>query len=189
MRQLPGRYITMQRIRKSLPGRLSPTTMTALMLLSLLSVSILAAENIVDNPDKLTFEELDYRPTRAERFFDSSFSAGSTAYIAENHEIPTFDLTVIVGTGSHLCTGGEGRTLTDMTGYLMRNGGFEGMTAHELDERVEFLAGEISVSIGTSRGTAKLFCLAKDIDEGMELLKGVLRYPAFDQEGARPLSF
>jgi predicted Zn-dependent peptidase len=77
----------------------------------------------------------------------------------------------------------EGKAgLANMTGYLMRNGGFKGMAARELDERIAFLAGEISVSISTSQGTASLFCLAKDIDEGLELLRGVLRFPTFDQE-------
>jgi predicted Zn-dependent peptidase len=69
-----------------------------------------------------------------------------------------------------------------MTGYLLRNGGAEGMTVKELDERLAHLAGEISVDIDGSRGTASLFCLSKDIDEGLELLKKVLRYPVFDSE-------
>jgi predicted Zn-dependent peptidase len=71
--------------------------------------------------------------------------------------------------------------VADMTAYLMRNGGIEGMTAQQLDERIAFLAGEITVGIGTSSGSASLFCLAKDIDEGMKLLHGVLRRPVFDQ--------
>ena len=72
--------------------------------------------------------------------------------------------------------------LAGMTGYVMRNGGVEGMSAKDLDERLAYLAGEISVNIRGSRGQASLFCLSKDIDEGLDLLKKVLRTPAFDQE-------
>jgi len=50
--------------------------------------------------------------------------------------------------------------------------GVEGMTAdQELDERLAYLAGEINVGIGAPRATASLFCLSKDIDEGLFVLK------------------
>ena len=78
--------------------------------------------------------------------------------------------------------------LADMTAHLMRNGGVEGMTAAEFDERLALLAGEISVRIDESRGTVSLFCLSKDTDEALALLKKMLRTPAFDAEGARSLS-
>ncbi len=139
-----------------------------------------AEGQIVDHPDKLTFEDLEYKPPRAEDF-RHRLKCGATAYVVENHEVPTFDLTVIVRTGS-IYEPAEKAGLADMTGYLMRNGGIEGMTASELDERLAFLAGEIAVNIDASGGTASLFCLAKDIDEGLDLLKGVLRDPVFDQK-------
>ena len=108
-------------------------------------------------------------------------NCGAIAYIAENPEVPTFDLTILVRTGSFY-EPVEKAGLADMTGDLMRNGGVEGMTGKEFNERLAYLAGEISVNIGGSRGTASLFCLSKDIDEGLELLKKVLRTPTFDQE-------
>jgi zinc protease len=69
-----------------------------------------------------------------------------------------------------------------MTGYLIRNGGVLGMTTKQLDERLAYIAGEISVNLGDSRGRANLFCLSKDVDEGLGLLKKILRTPVFDQE-------
>ena len=146
----------------------------------LVSHSVVPAQEIVDHPDKLKFKELKYQPPKPE---DSrhTLKCGATAYIAENPEIPTFELTVLVRTGS-MYEPVEKAGLADMAGHLMRNGGVQGMTAKELDERLAYLAGEISVNIGESQGNASLFCLAKDIDEGLELLKSVLRTPVFDQE-------
>ena len=61
--------------------------------------STLSAGEIVDHPDKLKFEELDYDPPRPEAY-RHTLESGVTAYIAENRELPTFELTVLVRTGS-----------------------------------------------------------------------------------------
>ncbi len=167
-------------ISGSLPARFLPPAVALFSVVMPVSAPFLTAGEIVDHPDKLRYEELDYRPPKPADF-RYQLECGATAYIAENHEVPTFDLTVIVGTGS-IYEPEDKAGLADMTGFLMRNGGFEGMSTSELDERVAYLAGEISVSIGTSQGTAKLFCLSKDIDEGLNLLKGVLHSPTFDKE-------
>jgi len=146
----------------------------------LVSASVVLADKIVDHPDKLKYKELKYQPPKPDGY-RHTLDCGATAYIAENPEVPTFDLTILVRTGS-MYEPVEKAGLSGMTGYLMRNGGVEGMTAKELDERLAYLAGEISVNIGGSRGSASLFCLSKDIDEGLGLLKKVLRTPVFSQE-------
>lgn len=146
----------------------------------LVSATIVLADDIVDHPDKLKFEELKYQPPKPEDY-RHTLKCGAAAYIVENPEVPTFDLEILVRTGS-MYEPVEKAGLADMTGYLMRNGGVQEMTAKELDERLAYLAGEISIDIGGSRGTASLFCLSKDIDEGLDLLKKVLWTPVFDQE-------
>jgi predicted Zn-dependent peptidase len=142
--------------------------------------SVVLADNIVDHPDNLKFEELKYQPPKPGDY-RHTLTCGASAYVAENPEVPTFDLTIMVRTGS-MYESVEKAGLADMTGYVMRNGGVEGMTAKELDERLAYLAGEVSVNISRSQGTVSLFCLSKDIDEGLSLLKKVLRTPLFDQE-------
>jgi predicted Zn-dependent peptidase len=146
----------------------------------LIFVSIPAADEIADHPDNLQFEELDYKPPRPEDY-RRTLECGARAYVAENPELPTLELTVLVRTGA-VYEPIDKIGLAGMTGYLMRNGGVQGMTARDLDERLAFLAGEISVSIGETQGAATLFCLSKDIAEGLELLKKVLQTPVFDQE-------
>ena len=157
------------------------TLVTILALAALLfSTFVAQADEIVDHPDKLKFKELKYQPPKPDAY-RHTLKCGATVYVAENPEVPTFELTVLIRTGS-MYEPVEKAGLSDMTGYLMRNGGVEGMTAKELDERLALLAAEISVGIGGSRGTASLFCLSKDIDQGLELFKRVLRTPVFEQE-------
>jgi predicted Zn-dependent peptidase len=179
MRKPKGETI-MSRLSLLLFGRsLALVTILALAAL-LVSASVVLAGKIVDHPDKLKFKELKYQSPKPDDY-RHILKCGAAVYLAENPEVPTFDLTILVRTGS-MYEPVEKTGLADLTGYLMRNGGVEGMSVKELDERLAYLAGEISVNIGGSRGTVSLFCLSKDIDEGLELLKKVLRSPVFDSE-------
>lgn len=137
------------------------------------------AQGIVGHPDKLTYPELSYQPPKPGEY-RHTLKCGAAAYVAENREVPTFELTVYVRSGS-IYEPVEKAGLSNLAGYVMRNGGVEGMSASELDERLAYLAGEISVRIDGTQGRASLFCLSKDIDEGLQLLKRVLRSPVFDQ--------
>jgi len=152
-----------------------------LPVLILLAVTLAApAGEIVDHPDKLTFPELTYTPPKPADFHHT-LDCGAVAFIAENHTVPTFDLTILVRTGS-LYEPVEKAGLAAITGHMMRNGGVEGMTAQEMDERLAFLAGSITVNISDDRGRANLFCLVKDMDEGLQMLRKVLMSPVFDQQ-------
>lgn len=158
-----------------------PAALIVVLLLAsivVLSGTIMAGD-IVDHPDKLKFKELNYQPPKPGDF-RHQLKCGATAYVAENPEAPTFDMTILIRTGQ-IYEPVEKAGLAKMTGYLMRNGGVEGMTAQELDERIAYLAGEISIDIDDTRGRVSLFCLSKDIDEGLGLLKKILRQPTFDQ--------
>jgi predicted Zn-dependent peptidase len=157
----------------------APVTILALAALALPTAFVLAGD-IVDHPDKLEFDELDYQPPKP-RDYRHTLNSGVTAYIVENRELPTFELSILIRTGS-IYDPVEKAGLARIAGHLMRNGGTRDMTAQELDERVAFLAGEVSVDMDDTDAAARLFCLSKDIDEGLDLLKKVLLTPVFDQE-------
>ena len=161
-------------------GRLVAFVTILALTAMLVCAAVVQADDIVDHPDKLKFKELKYEPPQPKEY-RHTLKCGATAYIVENPELPTFDLSIIIRTGS-MYEPVEKAGLASMTGYLMRNGGVEGMTVKEIDERLAYLASDISVGIGGSSGDARLFCLSKDIDEGLGLLKKILRYPTFDQE-------
>jgi len=138
------------------------------------------AKAIVDHPEKLTYDKLNYTPPEPADY-RHELKSGATAYVAENHEVPTFQLSIHVGTGT-LYEDVAKAGVAGMTAHLMRNGGVEGMTAAEFDQALALLAGEVSVRIGASKGTVQLFCLAKDADAALVLLKKMLQKPVFDQE-------
>ena len=158
-------------------GRTATALALVLTLMTLPSPG--ATDQIVNHPDKLTYDDLKYQPPKPASY-RTTLKCGAAAYIAENRELPTFELTVFIHSGAMyepLAKAG----LADLTGYLMRNGGVKGMTAKEIDERLAYLAGDISVSVDAATATANLFCLSKDIDEGLDLLAKILRYPVYDQ--------
>ncbi len=158
-----------------------PIALVAIVLTAVMFVCPpVQAGDIVDHPDKLKFKDLNYKPPKA-KDYKHTLKCGATAYVAENKEVPTLQVTVLLRAGS-MYEPVDKAGLADMTGYLMRNGGVEGMTASELDEKIAQLAGEVSVNMSGSRGTARLFCLSKDTDEGLALLKSVLRTPVFDEK-------
>lgn len=161
-------------------SRLVPLVMVLALAAVLVSASVAQADKIVNHPDKLKFKELKYQPPKPDGY-QHTLKCGATAYVAENPEVPTFEMRVLVRTGS-MYEPLEKAGLADMTGHLMRNGGVQRMTAEELNQQLALLAGEISVNIGDSCGTASLFCLSKDIDQGLELFTKVLRTPVFEQE-------
>jgi predicted Zn-dependent peptidase len=138
------------------------------------------ADQIVDHPEKLKYAKLKYKPPKPGDY-RHELESGATAYVAENHEVPTFQLTIHVRTGT-LYEPVKKAGVADMTAHLMRNGGVDGLTPAEFDEALALLAGEMSVSIGVSKGTVRLFCLAKDADAALELLKKMLRTPSFDHK-------
>ena len=95
------------------------------------------AGDIVDHPDKLTFDELKYQPPKPQDY-RHTLKCGATAYVAENPELPTVEMTIIVRAGS-IYDRTEKAGLSGMVGYLMRNGGVEGMAVRDLDEKIAFL--------------------------------------------------
>lgn len=139
-----------------------------------------SADPIVDHPEKLQFAPLRYTPPKASDY-RHKLKDGVIAYVAENHEVPTFQLTILVRTGS-IYEPVAKAGLSDMAAHVLRNGGVEGMTPAEFDERLALLAAEISMSVDDAQGAVRLFCLSKDADAALELLKKMLRTPAFDQK-------
>lgn len=135
------------------------------------------------HPKNIKYPVLDYHLPPASQFREV-LSNGMIVYIAEDRMLPTFDLAIILRAGSAVEPPSK-LGLASLVGEQMRDGGTKNLTPEELDERVEYLATTLSVSISDTRGRAKLSSLSKDIDEALGLLLDVLRYPRFDEERLR----
>ncbi len=153
------------------------------------------------------FPPLGFKPPKPSEF-RHVLSNGLVVYLAEDHEIPWFEatlLTPVAGGGG----GGGGRRgmedeyyfapqrpgggggggarsflepadklgLQNLTGSVMRSGGTTSMTADQINERMEFLAGSVSPT--------SLSIHMRHVDEALKIWFDILTNPAFPEERIR----
>jgi len=154
-------------------------------------------------PDQFKYPPLDFKPPKAAEF-RTTLSNGLVVYIAEDHEIPWFEATilspVISGGGgggggrgrgagaSDLAQaggagGGVGRSflepadklgLDGLTGSIVRTGGTTTMTGDQINERMDFLAGTVTAT--------SLALHIRYVDEGLKIWMDLLNNPAFPED-------
>jgi predicted Zn-dependent peptidase len=137
-----------------------------------------AADDLVSHPSELTFPPLDFQVPRAEGY-RQQLSNGIPVYLVEDHALPLVDVRILVRVGSFLEPASK-VGLAGLTGALMRRGGTAKLAPDALDERADFLAADISTSIGDTSGNASLNCLSSALDDCLDLFFDVLKSPRFD---------
>jgi predicted Zn-dependent peptidase len=139
-----------------------------------------AGESIPDRPEKLEFPPLQYSPPHADEY-RVALKSGPVAYLVPDHELPLVNLSILVRTGAYL-EPADKTGLANFTGYLLTRGGIGEKTADELEERLAFLAASLTSGIGDDQGIVNLNLLAKDLDEGLGLLRQALTAPRFQAD-------
>jgi predicted Zn-dependent peptidase len=153
----------------------------AAALLTFFSPAPLPAQSAIpDRPEKLTYPPLVYEPPAQEKF-RVQLKSGPIAYVVSDRELPLINLVVYAHTGSYLEPAGK-EGLADLTGYLLARGGTSSKTAEALEERLAFLAAHLNSGIGDDQGSVSLNLLAKDLDEGLAILREVLTAPRFQDD-------
>jgi zinc protease len=126
-------------------------------------------------PEDFTYEPLDFTPPSPDGF-RTELSNGLTVYIAEDHEIPWVDASLMVRTGPFL----EPDTkigVASLTSRIMREGGTTSMTGEEITERMDFLAGSVSAT--------SLSIHTRYLDEALGIWMDILNNPAFPEDKLR----
>ncbi len=95
-------------------------------------------------PEDFTYEPLDFTPPSPDGF-RTELSNGLIVYIAEDHEIPWVDASLMVRTGPFLEPDNK-VGVASLTSRIMREGGTTSMTGEEITERMDFLAGSVSAT-------------------------------------------
>ena len=131
-------------------------------------------------PESLKFPPLKYEPPSPEKF-RVVLKSGPIAYVVPDRELPLVSINVYVRTGQYLETSGK-EGLADLTGYLLARGGTKSKTAEEVEERLAFLAAQLNSGVGENQGSVGLNLLAKDLDEGLGILRDVLVTPRFQED-------
>ncbi len=156
---------------------------TAALLALLLAAGPLAAADIPPHPDQLTYPPFTYTPPSA-KDYRAVLPSGPVAYLAESRELPLVNISLVFRGGSYLDPAGK-EGLSDLAGYLLTRGGTRTRTPEQLEERLAFLAAQLSSRWGEERGLVTLNLLSKDLDEGLAILREVLTEPRFAPERIR----
>jgi zinc protease len=152
----------------------------ALLLLALLPAASALAQAIPDHPDKLAFRPIAFQPPVA-KDHRVVLKNGMVVYIAEDGALPLVNISISVRAGSWLDPAGK-EGLAGFTGSQMRRGGTKSLTAEQLDEKLDFLAAQVSTGIGPTSGSASLNCLSDNLDEALEIFVEMLREPRFQED-------
>jgi len=151
-----------------------------LLIATLCPRSALTQSAIPDRPEKLTYPPLTYEPPAPEKL-RVTLKGGPIAYVVPDRELPLVNIVVYAHTGQYVEPAGK-EGLAELTGYLLARGGTKSKTAEALEERLAFLAAQLNSSIGENQGVVSLNLLAKDLDEGLAILREVLAAPRFQDD-------
>lgn len=144
------------------------------------ALGLSAATPIPDRPEKLTFAPLNYFPPKP-LDYRVVLKNGPVAYVVPDRELPLVNIVIHLRTGTYLDPAGK-EGLASLAGYLLARGGTKAKTAEDLEERLAFLAANLSSKVDAERGSVSLNLLSKDLDEGLALLRDVLTEPRFQQD-------
>jgi len=130
------------------------------------------------NPRELEFPPLEFRLPQVEKI---ELDNGIRLYLKENHELPLVSVTAMVGAGSI----GDPESKTGLGGLFaatLRTGGTASLDPDELEESLDRLAADLSVSTGTYATTLGLSLRREHLERGMAILADILRRPVFGAE-------
>jgi predicted Zn-dependent peptidase len=158
-------------------GRL--TLVSALILLAAASFAA-ADDTIPTRPEELVFGEVDWTiPDAQELRFE--LSNGTPVFALEDDAFPLVNIAVYFRGGRYLVPEGQ-EGLHSLAAEVWRTGGAGDRTAAELDEELDFLAANLSTSIGDVTGSVSLNVLSKDLEAAMDILMDVLTRPRFQAD-------
>jgi predicted Zn-dependent peptidase len=152
----------------------------AILAVTALVASGASAQQIPDRPETITFRPIVFNPPLA-KDHRVVLKNGMVVFIAEDRTLPLVSISLTSRTGSYLDPAGK-EGVAGFTGSQMRRGGTKSLTAEQLDERLDFLAAQVSTGIGATAGSASLSCLTDNLDESLKLFVEVLRDPRFQED-------
>ena len=128
--------------------------------------------------EELTFEPIQFKPPAPQRH---ELSNGMVLYLLEDHELPVFDISGLVKTGS-IYDPADKIGLASICASVMRTGGTMSREPDALNEELESMAASVEVGMSPEYGSVSLSTMAEDIEKGLEIFADVLRNPAFRED-------
>lgn len=138
------------------------------------------APAIPAHPDQLRFKPVEYTPPVAGDY-RAVLTNGMVVFLAPDPALPLVNLQLLVRTGAYLEPARQAG-LASLTGSQIRRGGSKSFSAEELDEKLDFLAAQVTTGIGETSGQVSLNCLADNFDEALSIFVELLREPRFQDD-------
>lgn len=113
----------------------------------------------------------------------ATLANGLRILVAEYHELPLVDVAVFVGAGAAQDPPGK-EGLAELTSNALRRG-TSNLSADALAEKIESLGGVVNAQAGTDATIVTSEFLSGDVATGIDLLRAVLRDPAFARDEVR----
>src|SRR5262249_45191690 len=113
----------------------------------------------------------------------ATFDNGLRVIVAEYHELPLLEMTLIVGAGAAQDPHGKEGVAALTAGTLTKGAGKR--SADELARAIESLGGRIDATPGTDGTIIGAEFLSKDFVAGLDLLRQVVLDPTFARDEVR----
>lgn len=139
-----------------------------------------ASETLPGHYSKIEFPEYKYVAPYP-KDYRVEIAEGITGYIVSDSTLPLVDFTVYFEE-SNLPQVLKDQAAFEMVGSMIRRGSGGGISAHALEDSLEFVSASISTSVGTFTSAFDINCLSSYFPSMLELAKKVLTAPAFDKD-------
>lgn len=113
--------------------------------------------------------------------FRVEIAEGVTGYIVSDRSLPLVNFSVYFDE-PHVVASIKDEAASAMVGSMFRRGGAAGISAHALDDSLEFISAGISTSAGTFTSSFDIDCLSKDFHSMLALVQNIVTAPAFDEK-------
>lgn len=107
---------------------------------------------------------------------------GAKIYYLKDDELPVFKMKVYIDGLGAVYEQKDARGLTGVFMSAWRSGGTTTLKPEVLDEKLEFVAANISTDSEGELSSIKMNCLHKDAQQVLDIFFDVIRHPAFDAE-------
>lgn len=149
-----------------------------ILLLSIVMTLCACAFQPKTDIDSLTYPPLKFSIPDIKR---TVLDNGIIIYAKEDPELPLVNMTAVVRTGSVYDPDGK-EGVAELTGTVMRTGGTSELSGDRIDEMLDLMACELSISVGSDSAIISMSSLTKDIDACLSIFADILKNPAFEEE-------
>jgi zinc protease len=126
-------------------------------------------------PAQLSYPPLQFQIPEVEQI---ELANGIHLYVREDSELPLVQVTAMIGSGA-LAAPRELTGFDELFATTLRTGGTESVPAAAVEERLDLLAANLSCNMGPYATQFDLSVRRDDLTEGLAVLAGLLRRPAF----------